>query len=92
MKPLTPDRLIWLKDHLDTLVEKVNRLDFIDLDPISIPHRYILKQDIEIAGFFSAILAWGNRKTIINKASELMSLFGDKPYDFIVNHQESDLK
>ena len=92
MKPLTPDRLIWLKDHLDTLVEKVNRLDFIDLDPISIPHRYTLKQDIEIAGFFSAILAWGNRKTIINKASELMSLFGDKPYDFIVNHQESDLK
>jgi len=81
-----------LKDYLDSIVDKVNTLDFIDLDPISVPHRYSLKQDIEISGFFSAILAWGNRKTIISKATELMSLMDNRPYDFIINHEEKDLK
>lgn len=81
-----------LKDYLDSIVLKVNNLDFITLDPISIPHRFDTKQDVEIAGFFSAILAWGNRKTIINKASELMHLMDNSPYEFILNHQETDLK
>ena len=57
-----------IKDFLDDILDKVNNVDFISLDPICIPHRYSVKQDIEIAGFFSAILAWGNRKTIINKS------------------------
>jgi uncharacterized protein (TIGR02757 family) len=81
-----------LKEYLDLIVDKVNRYDFIDLDPISVPHRFSNKNDIEIAGFFSAILAWGNRKTIINKSLELMSLMDDQPHDFIVNHVEKDLK
>lgn len=81
-----------IKDLLDTILDKVNNVDFISLDPISIPHRYSVKQDIEISGFFSAILAWGNRKTIINKSFELMSLMDHRPYDFIKNHSEKDRK
>ncbi|MFZ1751010.1 MAG: TIGR02757 family protein [Saprospiraceae bacterium] len=72
------------------MVDKVNRLDFIDLDPISVPHRYTTLQDIEISGFFSAMLSWGNRKTIINKSLALMYLMDDAPFDFIKNHQEKD--
>ena len=81
-----------LKETLDPLVERVNRLDFIENDPISIPHRFQKKQDIEIAGFFSAIFAWGQRKTIIKKASELMSLMDNSPSEFILHHSPDDLK
>ncbi len=80
---------------LDLLEEKVlqyNRPDFIAHDPIVIPHQYSLPQDIEIAGFWAAILAWGQRKTIINKCQELFGLMDHAPYDFILHHQESDLK
>lgn len=83
---------IQLKDHLDVLADRYNCIDFIELDPISIPHRFSKKQDIEIAGFFSAILAWGNRKTIINKASEIMALMDGQPHDFVVNHSEQERK
>jgi hypothetical protein len=76
-----------LKDFLDAKVEQFNRPDFIPDDPISIPHQYKLKQDIEIAGFWSAILAWGQRKTIINKCNELFGWMDFSPYDFIVNHR-----
>jgi uncharacterized protein (TIGR02757 family) len=81
-----------LKEYLDSIVDKVNNVDFITMDPISIPHRFSRKQDIEIAGFFSAMLAWGNRKTIINKSIELLTLMDNQPYDFIVHHQQKDLK
>lgn len=81
-----------LKSFLDEVVDTINHLDFIELDPISVPHRYTLSQDIEIAGFFSAILAWGNRKTIINKSLELMSLMDHSPYQFILEHTDRDLK
>ncbi len=81
-----------LKAYLDGVVSRVNSLDFIELDPISIPHGYTASQDIEIAGFFSAILAWGNRKTIIMKSKELMSMMDNTPYDFIKNHTEQDRK
>lgn len=80
-----------LKDFLDQKVDQYNRPGFITLDPISIPHRFTKKQDIEISGFFAAILAWGQRKTIINKCLELFELMDNAPYDFILNHQESDL-
>ena len=60
-----------------------NHLSFIDDDPISVPHRYARLQDIEIAGFFAAIMSWGQRKTIINKASELMALMDNAPYDLL---------
>ncbi|MBC7885208.1 MAG: TIGR02757 family protein [Saprospiraceae bacterium] len=81
-----------LKFYLEDIVDKVNRIDFIELDPISIPHSFNLPQDIEISGFFSAMLAWGNRKTIIRKSKELMVLMDNAPYDFIRNHSEKDKK
>lgn len=81
-----------IKDFLDQKVALYNRPNFIELDPISIPHRFEKKQDIEIAGFFAAILAWGQRKTILNKCSELLARMDDSPHDFLVNHSEGDLK
>lgn len=80
-----------LQHLLDEKYRQYNQAGFIKYDPIQIPHRFTLKQDIEIAGFFAAILSWGNRKTIIQNCSKLMALMDDSPYDFIVNHQESDL-
>jgi uncharacterized protein (TIGR02757 family) len=77
---------------LDFYAEKFNSIDFIEDDPISIPHRYSLLQDIEISGFWTAMLSWGQRKTIINKASELMRLMENSPYDFILNHTDKDRK
>lgn len=68
-----------------------NQPDFIASDPIVIPHQYSKKQDIEIAGFFAAVLAWGQRKTIIMKCRELFSLMDHAPYDFMLNHTERDL-
>lgn len=79
-----------LKAYLDACVAQFNGPDFIPADPITIPHRFSRQQDIEIMGFWVAILAWGQRKTIINKANELIDLMGGQPYDFIVNHQEKD--
>lgn len=81
-----------LKDFLDEKVERYNQPGFIENDPISIPHSYSKKQDIEIAGLFAAILAWGQRVTIINKSKELLSLMDNAPYDFMINHKEKDLK
>lgn len=69
-----------------------NSVSFIAEDPISVPHRFSIKQDIEIAGFFAAIMAWGQRVTIINKAKELMKLMEDAPFDFIKNHNEKERK
>jgi uncharacterized protein (TIGR02757 family) len=81
-----------IKDFLDEKVAQFNRPNFIELDPISIPHRFSKKQDIEIAGFFAAILAWGQRKTILNKCSELLAYMDNAPHDFMVNHTDGDLK
>jgi len=69
-----------------------NRPDFIEKDPVSIPHCFTLKQDIEIAGFFAAILAWGNRTAIINSCHRLVEAMDGAPYDFILNHGPADLK
>lgn len=79
-------------DLLNEKYEQFNQPEFIPNDPICIPHRFNKKQDIEIAGFFAAILAWGQRKTIINKCTELMQLMDDAPYQFITQHTENDLK
>ena len=81
-----------LKAFLDSKVEQYNRPEFIKNDPIVIPHQFSVKQDIEIMGFFASILAWGQRKTIINKCIELIDRMDGAPYDFIINHQESDLQ
>lgn len=81
-----------LKSLLDEYVERFNRSDFITDDPISIPHRFSKPQDIEITAFWTAILAWGQRKTIINSANRLFEYMDNAPYDFIKNHQEIDRK
>lgn len=81
-----------LKDFLDEKVETYNQPDFIESDPISIPHLFKKKQDIELMGFWAATLAWGNRTTIIKKCKELIQLMDDSPYEFVLHHQESDLK
>ncbi|HZV44792.1 MAG TPA: DUF2400 family protein, partial [Saprospiraceae bacterium] len=65
---------VTIKEWLDKGVVNYNHPSFIETDPISIPHQYSILQDIEIAGFFAAIMAWGQRVTIINKAKELMKL------------------
>lgn len=81
-----------LKNFLNRKVKEYNRPSFIQGDPISVPHLFVKKQDIEIAGFFAATFAWGIRTTIINKCRELMRLMDDAPHDFIINHQEKDLR
>jgi len=81
-----------LQEYLDACVVKYNRPDFITDDPISIPHLFSKKQDQEIMGFWSAMLAWGQRKTIINKSRELIDLMGGSPHDFILHHKERDRK
>ena len=81
-----------LKVLLDSLVNKYNRIDFIENDPILIPHQYKKKQDIEIAAFIAAIFSWGQRVTIINKSKEFLSYMDNDPYQFILHHEESDLK
>lgn len=80
-----------LKAHLDERVIRYNSPDFIEKDPISIPHLFTLKQDIEIIGFWVAMLSWGQRVTIINKSLLLVEMMGGRPFDFIMNHTESDL-
>ena len=80
-----------LKDFLEERVERYNTPAFIETDPISIPHRFSLQQDIEIAGLFASILAWGQRTTIIKKCHELLAMMDDDPYRFILHHTEKDL-
>jgi uncharacterized protein (TIGR02757 family) len=82
----------FLKDFLDEKVFTFNRPSFIENDPVSIPHRYSKKEDIEISGLFAAVLAWGQRKTIIRKCEELMERMDHAPHDFILNHSERELK
>ncbi len=81
-----------LKKILDQKVRQYNKLDFIEKDPICIPHKFKKQQDIEIAAFFAAIFAWGNRTTIINKSNELLERMDHAPYDFCIHHQPKDLK
>jgi uncharacterized protein (TIGR02757 family) len=77
---------------LNKKVDEYNQPFFIEADPICVPHAFSKKQDIEIAGFFAAIFAWGNRTTIINKSKELMGLMDNAPHDFCLNHTDNDLK
>lgn len=81
-----------LKSFLDRKADEFNRPEFIKLDPISIPHLFSGKQDIEIAGFFAAVFAWGNRKTIIQKSKDLLQRMDMAPHDFCLNHKDKDLQ
>ncbi|MBS1654076.1 MAG: TIGR02757 family protein, partial [Bacteroidetes bacterium] len=80
-----------LKVFLDKKTEQFNQPSFIKNDPVSVPRLFSKKQDIEIAGFFAAIFAWGNRTTIINKAKELMQLMDNAPYDFCLHSDPQKL-
>ena len=81
-----------LKALLDNRVKLYNQVDFIAADPIAIPHRFSKKQDIEIAGLFAAVLAWGNRKSIINSCNKLLDWMDNDPHTFILHHTDQDLK
>jgi len=84
-----------MKSQIFQLLEEkyvqYNQLQFIESDPISIPHLFDKKEDIEIAGFLSAIIAWGQRKTIISNAKKMVELMDMQPYDFVMNHKLADL-
>jgi uncharacterized protein (TIGR02757 family) len=82
------------KDLLEYLKAKANEYevrDFIENDPIVIPHQFTLKEDIEIAGFLTAMIAWGNRKSIIKSAQNMMQIMGDSPYEFVVNFSSENI-
>ena len=81
-----------LKNYLDSKVEKYNQIDFIDSDPIQIPHKFNKKEDIEISGFLAATIAWGNRKMIIRNSNRMMDLMDNAPHEFITSYKDSDLK
>ncbi len=81
-----------LKEFLDEKADYYNHPRFVETDPIQIPHRFDKKEDIEIAAFLTAIIAWGNRKSIIHNAERMMDLMGNSPFDFVMNHSERDLK
>lgn len=81
-----------LKEFLDLKATQYNQPEFLSSDPIQIPHRFERKEDIEIAGFLTASIAWGNRKSIINSANKMMDMMGNAPYDFVMSHSESDLE
>jgi uncharacterized protein (TIGR02757 family) len=81
-----------LRSFLDEKVVQYNNPDFIESDPVQIPHLFTQKEDIEIAGFLAATIAWGNRKMIINNAKKMVSLMGGSPYDFVMSHKEHHLE
>jgi uncharacterized protein (TIGR02757 family) len=81
-----------LKDFLDYKVKQYNTPTFIEDDPISIPHRYSLKEDIEIAGFLVATISWGNRKGIVKSGERIVELLGNSPFDFVMSHKSMHLK
>ncbi len=81
-----------IKAFLDHKYKTYNQPNFVEDDPIGIPHQYTKKQDVEITAFWTAMLAWGQRKTIINKSNALFKLMDNAPHDFILNHKEKDRK
>ena len=81
-----------VKAFLEEKVLQYNQPDFIAPDPISIPHQFSEKEDIEIAGFLAATIAWGNRKMIVKNANRMVQLMGNSPFDFIMSHNEDHLE
>lgn len=81
-----------LKEFLDFKVDQYNTPEFIDTDPVQIPHQFSLKEDIEISGFLTATISWGNRKSILKNANSLMDLLDHSPFDFVLHHTQKDLE
>ena len=86
-----PMKISELKEFLDFKVQQFNTPEFVNSDPVSVPHLFSKKEDIEISGFLTATIAWGNRKAIVGAATYLMSLMDHSPYDFIMNATEKEL-
>ena len=84
--------MINLKDFLDEKYNQYNTPQFIETDPIQIPHRFTRKEDIEISAFLTATIAWGNRKMIIRNADRIVRLLDNEPYDFVVNASENEIE
>ncbi|MDG1477032.1 MAG: TIGR02757 family protein [Vicingaceae bacterium] len=81
-----------IKSFLDEKVLQYNQFNFIESDPISIPHQFTLKEDVEISGFLAATIAWGNRKMIIKNANRMVALMGESPYEFVMEHDAKQLE
>jgi uncharacterized protein (TIGR02757 family) len=81
-----------LKALLDHRVALYNQPGFVPADPVSVPHRFSRREDIEIAGFFAAVLAWGNRTSIINNCNRLLRWMDEAPHQFVLQHEDGDLK
>ena len=81
-----------LKEFLDEKVLEYNNPKFIESDPIQIPHQFTKKEDIEIAAFLAATIAWGNRKMIIRNANRMIEIMGNSPHDFVLNHSKKELE
>ena len=81
-----------IKEFLDEKADRYNHPDFIESDPIQIPHQYSEKNDVEISAFLASAIAWGQRVTIIKNLQKLMALMDHAPYDFVMNHSENDLE
>ena len=81
-----------LKDFLDEKASTYEQKSFLDQDPIQIPHQFQKKEDIEIAGFLIASIAWGNRVSILKSGSKMMQLMGNDPYNFVISHSKKDLE
>lgn len=80
-----------LGELLEALHDKYNRSEFIEDDPVSVPHRYTERHDREIAGFLSATIAWGNRKAIVRSGLRMMRYMDDAPSDFVRNASAREL-
>lgn len=85
------DTIADLKNFLDEKVEEFNRPNFIETDPIQVPKQFSEKENIEIAGFLTATISWGNRPAIIKNALRLMAMLGNQPYSFILNASEDEI-
>ena len=79
------EKITGLKEFLDEKADLYNQPKFIKTDPIQIPHLFSKKEDIEISGFLTATIAWGNRLSIIKSANRLMSLMDNEPHEFILH-------
>lgn len=81
-----------LGELLNSLHDRYNSVDFIEHDPVSIPHRYTKREDIEISGFLASTIAWGNRKAIVKSCNRMMDCMDNQPHDFVVNASDKELK
>lgn len=80
-----------LRGLLERLWDVYDRPEFIACDPISVPHRFTDRADREIAGFFAATIAWGNRKSIVANGHRMMRCMDDAPADFVRNASDREL-